>query len=82
MDRDRIPSQPRLVLLTHVDDRFDTPYARLIGADAAAVLPMLEHRDFTFLVEDPATIWHLWSERIRKLRALSAADSTSRKARH
>jgi len=35
----------------------------LIGADAARVLPMLEDHDFTFLIEDPATIWNLGPDR-------------------
>jgi hypothetical protein len=51
------------LVLTHVDDRYDTKMRELIGADAARVLPMLEEHDFTFLIEDPATIWHLGPER-------------------
>jgi hypothetical protein len=51
------------LVLTHVDDRFDTGMRDSIGADAARVLPLLEQHDFTFLVEDPATIWHLGPQR-------------------
>jgi hypothetical protein len=52
--------KPHLELvLTHVDDRFDTGMRDLIGADAARVLPELDRGEFTFLIEDPATIWHL-----------------------
>ena len=47
------------LVLTHVDDRFDPRMHDLIGADAARVLPMLDRHDFTFLIEDPATIWNL-----------------------
>jgi hypothetical protein len=50
-------------VLTHIDDRFDTRMRDLIGADAARVLPMLEQHDFTFLIEDPATIWNLGPQR-------------------
>jgi len=50
-------------VLTHVDDRFDTRMRDLIGADAARVLPLLDQHDFTFLIEDPATIWNLGPER-------------------
>jgi hypothetical protein len=46
-----------------VDDRFDTRMRDLIGADAARVLPMLDQHDFTFLIEDPATIWNLGPDR-------------------
>jgi hypothetical protein len=50
-------------VLTHVDDRFDTRMRDLIGADAARVLPLLDRHDFTFLIEDPATIWNLGPQR-------------------
>jgi hypothetical protein len=50
-------------VLTHVDDRFDTHMRDLIGADAARVLPLLDQHDFTFLIEDPATIWNLGPQR-------------------
>ncbi len=57
-------SKPDLdFVLTHVDDRFDTRMRDLIGADAARLLPMLDHHDFTFLIEDPATIWNLGPQR-------------------
>ena len=51
------------LVLTHVDDRFDTGMRDSIGADAAGVLPMLDTHSFTFLIEDPATVWHLGPER-------------------
>ncbi len=60
----RSHEKPNLdLVLTHVDDRFDTRMRDLIGADAARVLPMLEDHDFTFLIEDPATIWDLGPDR-------------------
>ena len=55
------------IVLTHVDDRFDTGIKDAIGADAAIVLPMLKTRDFTFLVEDPATIWNLGPARYTEI---------------
>ena len=51
------------LVLTHVDDRFDSRMRDLIGADAARLLPALDRHDFTFLIEDPATVWHLGPER-------------------
>jgi hypothetical protein len=51
------------LVLTHVDDRFDTRMRDLIGADASRLLPLLDQHDFTFLIEDPATIWHLGPQR-------------------
>jgi hypothetical protein len=57
-------SRPNLdLVLTHVDDRFDTRMHDLIGADAARALPLTEQHDITFLIEDPATIWNLGPER-------------------
>ena len=54
-------------VLTHVDDRFDTRMRDLIGADAARVLPLLDQHDFTFLIEDPATVWNLGPQRYPKI---------------
>ena len=55
------------VVLTHVDDRLDTGMRDAIGADAAGVLPLLDRSPFTFLVEDPATVWHLGPQRYREI---------------
>jgi hypothetical protein len=71
-------ARPHLDLtLTHVDDRFDTRMRDLLGADAAALLPLLEQHDFTFLIEDPATVWHLGPQRYpqiaRRYRPLTPA---------
>ncbi len=64
----RTSAMPDLdLVLTHVDDRFDTRMRDLIGADAARVLPMLDQHDFTFLIEDPATIWNLGPDRYPKI---------------
>ncbi|HYL38073.1 MAG TPA: hypothetical protein VEV17_19305 [Bryobacteraceae bacterium] len=61
-------SKPDLdFVLTHVDDRFDTRMRDLVGADASRVLPELDHHDFTFLIEDPATIWNLGPQRYPKI---------------
>src|SRR5207248_3006584 len=51
------------LVLTHVDDRFDTGMREALGADAARVLPLLDTHSFTFLIEDPATVWHLGAQR-------------------
>lgn len=55
------------LVLTHVDDRFDASMREAIGADAAGLLPLAEKRDFTFLIEDPATIWHLGPKRYSEI---------------
>jgi len=57
-------SKPYLdLVLTHVDDRFDAGMRDAIGADAARVLPLLDSHSFTFLIEDPATVWNLGAQR-------------------
>lgn len=63
MDRVRQWRPDLDLALTHIDDRFDTRMKENLGADAAAVLPLLHRFDFTFIVEDPATTWHLGPER-------------------
>ncbi|HEY3838881.1 MAG TPA: hypothetical protein VGL72_20035 [Bryobacteraceae bacterium] len=51
------------IVLTHVDDRFDSGMRDALGADAARVLPLMNNQEFTFLVEDPATVWNLGPQR-------------------
>lgn len=55
------------VVLTHVDDQFDKGMKDAIGADAARVLPLLERHSFSFLIEDPATIWNLGAQRYAEI---------------
>ena len=55
------------LVLTHVDDRFDTGMRDAIGADAARVLPLLDRHTVTFLIEDPATVWHLGPQRYHSI---------------
>jgi len=60
--------KPQLdLVLTHVDDRFDTGMRDAIGADAAGVLPLLGAHNFTFLIEDPATVWNLGPQRYQAI---------------
>jgi hypothetical protein len=55
------------IVLTHIDDRFDTGMRDALGADAAALLPAMDRLDFTFLIEDPATIWNLGPQRYTEI---------------
>jgi len=55
------------LVLTHVDDRFDQGMRAALGADAARVLPLLDTRSFTFLVEDPATVWNQGPQRYQAI---------------
>jgi hypothetical protein len=58
------------LVLTHVDDRFDTSMHDAIGADAARALKLLDRYEFTFIVEDPGTVWNLGPERYTEIAAL------------
>jgi len=55
------------LVLTHVDDRLDTGMREAIGTDAARLLPLLDTHTFTFLIEDPATVWHLGPQRYESI---------------
>jgi hypothetical protein len=74
-------SKPDLgLVLTHVDDHFDPSIRETIGADTSALLPLLAHHNFTFLVEDPATVWNLGPDRYPQI-ALSYAKQTQHTSR-
>lgn len=61
------------LVVTHVDDRFDTTMRDNIGADAARVLPLLDRYGATFIVEDPATLWGLGPARYAEIARRYAA---------
>lgn len=56
------------IVLTQVDDRFDTRMRAALGTSAADALPLLARHDFTFLIEDPATVWNLGPGRYAEIR--------------
>ena len=63
-------TKPQLdIVLTHIDDRFDTSIRDSLGADAARVLPLLDTHNFTFLVEDPASVWNEGPQRYPEIAA-------------
>jgi hypothetical protein len=51
------------IVLTHVDDRLDKSMTDAIGADSGRAFGLLKDHPFTFLVEDPATLWNLGPDR-------------------
>jgi hypothetical protein len=55
------------LVLTHVDDISDVGIRQAIGADAARVLPLLDTHSFTFLIEDPATVWNQGPQRYQAI---------------
>jgi hypothetical protein len=61
-------AKPHLdLVLTHVDDRFDTSMRDAIGADAARLLKLLDKHRMTFVIEDPASVWHLGPKRYAEI---------------
>jgi hypothetical protein len=65
------------LVLTHVDDRLDPTIRDKTGADASKTLPLLDRHEFTFLVEDPATLWNLGPQRYPEI-----AERYQRLTRH
>jgi hypothetical protein len=55
------------MVLTHIDDRLDTGMRDALGADAARVLPLADEHDFTFAIEDPATVWNQGPQRYTEI---------------
>jgi hypothetical protein len=55
------------LVLTQVDDRFDSTMRDAIGVDSQRLLPLADRQDFTFLIEDPATVWHLGAQRYQAI---------------
>jgi hypothetical protein len=57
------------LVVTQIDDRFDTRMREYLGADAGALLGFAEEYDFTLAVEDPATLWNLGPDRYPEIAA-------------
>ena len=59
MEKARAAKPDLDIVLTHVDDRMDNGMTDAIGADSGRAFSLLKDHSFTFLVEDPATLWNL-----------------------
>ena len=55
--------------VTYVDNLYDTKMREAVGADVRGMIPLLERYDFTLIMEDPGTIWHLGPRRYSELAA-------------
>jgi hypothetical protein len=67
LDKIRLERPGLDLVVTHVDDRFDTTMRDNIGADAARVLRLTDQYGATFIVEDPATLWGLGPARYTEI---------------
>jgi hypothetical protein len=63
------------IVLTHVDDRMDRAMTDAIGADSERAFSLLKNHSFTFLVEDPATLWNLGPRRYPEIAKRYPASS-------
>jgi len=79
IDRTRDKKPYLDVVLTHIDDRFDSGIRDELGADVARSLPAIQARKSTLLVEDPAPLWSLGPERYGKLAEKYRALTPNRK---
>ena len=80
-DGEHSQNQIRLDLtLTHIDDRFDTSMREKIGADTRRCCRCWPQHDFTFLIEDPATVWNLGPQRYPQIAARYAPLTPRRKS--
>jgi hypothetical protein len=55
------------IVLTYVDNIYDTSMRESVGADVAGILRLLERYEFTLVMEDPGTVWHLGPRRYEEL---------------
>jgi hypothetical protein len=69
IDKARVQKPYLDIVLTHIDDRFEPGIRDELGADIARSLPLMQARQSTLLIEDPATMWNLGPERYAKLGA-------------
>jgi hypothetical protein len=64
------------LILLYVDNIYDPTMREGVGADLTLMLPLLDKYDFTLVMEDPWTVWHLGPRRYAEL-AASYAKLTS-----
>ena len=57
------------LVLTYVDDRFDSTMRDAIGADAARSIREIDRHDLTFIIEDPCTLWRMGPKRYTEIAA-------------
>jgi hypothetical protein len=57
------------LILLYVDNIYDPSMREAVGADLTLILPLLDKYDFTLVMEDPSTVWHLGPRRYEELAA-------------
>jgi hypothetical protein len=65
------------VVVTYVDNIYDSSMREALGADVGVMFELLDRYDFTLILEDPGTVWHLGPRRYAEL-----AQAYSKMTRH
>jgi hypothetical protein len=65
------------IVVTYVDNIYDPSMREAVGADVGVMFELLERYDFTLVLEDPGTVWHLGPRRYAEL-----AQTYSKMTRH
>ena len=55
------------IVVTYVDNIYDSNMREAVGADVSLMFGLLNQYDFTLVLEDPGTIWHLGPRRYAEL---------------
>jgi hypothetical protein len=65
------------IVVTYVDNIYDPSMREAVGADVSVMFGLLDRYDFTLVLEDPGTVWHLGPRRYAEL-----AQTYSNMTRH
>jgi hypothetical protein len=65
------------IVITYVDNIYDPTMREAVGADVSVMFDLLDRYDFTLVLEDPGTVWHLGPRRYAEL-----AQTYSKMTRH
>jgi len=55
------------IAVTYVDNIYDPSMREAVGADVDVIFKLLDRYDFTLILEDPGTVWHLGPRRYAEL---------------
>jgi len=55
------------IVVTYVDNIYDPDMREAVGADVSLMFGLLDRYDFTLVLEDPGTVWHLGPRRYAEL---------------
>lgn len=65
------------IVVTYVDNIYDPSMREAVGADVGVMFDLLDKHEFTLILEDPGTVWHMGPRRYAEL-----ARTYSKMTRH